>query len=148
MIMRDWYMGCAPAFQAVETSSSLVSRSIQGLNIMLKQLLKVLAAFIITFIIMSIVLSARADEPEGPQYPAYDLWTGCCERTSLSFSDIRNERERTTRTDRQDVRTDLVDRLLRDAPSMCLMSPVPIDDYYLGCVVRFNVDPVTVEEWE
>lgn len=92
---------------------------------------------------------AYSQEVEGPPYPSYDLWTGCCENHALPFdSDERNERERSQRTDEDVLRDDVRERVLRELPSMCLITPIPIDDYYVGCLIRFEPEPATVEVWE
>lgn len=88
---------------------------------------------------------AEAQEIQGPHQNTIDVWTGCCQNEMRFDSDNRNERERGNRTDEDVVYEDVRERLLRESPTFCVATPIPIDNYYIGCVVRFEPQPATVD---
>lgn len=117
-----------------------------------------IAMFLIGLLIFGIVFATSTNAQEvatvqrdvqGPPHPSIDLWTGCCEDHGLRFdSGDRNERERGSRTDEDVLVEDVRERALRELPSMCIITPIPIEDYYIGCLIRFEPEPATVDVWE
>lgn len=115
-----------------------------------------IAMFLIGLLIFGIIFATSAHAQEvttvqrevhGPPHPSIDLWTGCCERSSSFDSADRNERERGNRTDEDVLVEDVRERALRELPSMCIITSIPIEDYYLGCLIRFEPEPATVDVW-
>lgn len=92
--------------------------------------------------------NARGQEIEGPTQPEYDLYTGCCYDTREFDSENRNERERSTESDRDRLEDDAREQLLRDLPDFCIITPVPIDDRYIGCLIHFQPEPARVDRWK
>lgn len=95
-------------------------------------------------------VNSWAQDIEGPIYqPQYNFEdTG----SRLRFADgvpeeYASERERSIQENRR-FREEPLRMVIQDLPSFCIVTPIPIDDRYVGCLIHFEPETARVDVWD